>query len=70
MGQHNPCTGTPVVSNDVTFALSKPSFCIARGKETAEEIVLLTEGDQEELEAEGEDVDFVDVDMNSSGDTE
>ena len=32
-----------------TFALSEPVFCIARGKETAEDIVLLIEGDQEEL---------------------
>lgn len=40
-----------------TFALSEPAFCIARGKETPEDIVLLTEWDQEELEAAGEDVD-------------
>jgi len=29
--------------DDVTFALSEPAFCIARGKETPEDIVLLTE---------------------------
>jgi hypothetical protein len=43
MGQHNPCTGTAVVFDDVTPALSEPAFCIARGKETPVDIVLLTE---------------------------
>ena len=52
-----------------TFALSEPAFGIARGKETPEDIVLLTEWDQEELEAAGEDVDFVN-DTNSSRDPE
>ncbi len=68
MNQNNPCTGNNATTNDVTFAMSEPTFCIARGKESSEEVALLREGVEEEIETEGEDSDFVDVDINSFSD--
>ena len=68
MGKLNPCTGNSVTMTDVLFSKSLPSFCIARGTESPEEVALLSEGDEEEEEPEGEDGDFVDVDIISTSD--
>lgn len=68
MGQLNPCTEHNVNTNDVLFSKSSPSFCIARGTESPEEVSLLREGNEEEVEPEGEDGNFVDVDITSTSD--
>jgi hypothetical protein len=66
MGQLNPCTGKNVTTNELLYAQSDPQFCIPRGKESPEEVALLREGDEEDADTEGEEGDFVDVDINSS----
>ena len=68
MGQINPCTGKDVHTNEIMYAISEPKLCIARGKESADEVALLREGDEQEVDTEGEDEDFIDVDINSSSD--
>ena len=58
IGNYNPCTGSNVVQAEVNYAIRPPQYCVLRGKETEEEIALLTGGSEQELEEEEDENDF------------
>lgn len=58
IGNDNPCTGSKVVQAEVNYAIQPPQYCVLRGKETEEEIALLTGGSEQELDDGEEENDF------------